>query len=767
MIESTVRQHLNEALRRHNAGQLREAETLYRQVLSYQPGHADALRLLGIVAFQTGRSEDAVELIQRATSINPDEPSYHVDLGTVLAARGRDDEAISSFRRALAIRPDDAQTHARLASTLFHKGNLDEAVPEYRRALALEPLSHETHFNLGLALHQRQQIDEAIVAYRKALSLNPKMSEAWHNLGAALRRKGLLDEAATALRHAADIRPNHGVTHAMLGHVLWELGRTDETIWAYQKAVSLGVEAADVYNNLGLALKARGDHRAALVAVRKAIELRPDVMESYNNLSTILYAVEFLDEALAAVRKALSLRDDPGAYLNLGNTLRDVGELDEAIAAYRKAADHGEVIALSSLLVTIYFHSDYDSRRILQEHQKWAKRYAQPLRSSIRPHDDDRSSGCRLRIGYFSHRLGNRPIGRLLLPLLSHHDRDKFEIFCYCDIPHTDYMTQEIRRHIDVWRDTGKLSDEAVADLVRRDRIDIFVDLTMHMGGSRLLAFARKPAPVQVTYLAYCGTTGLDTIDYRITDPYLDPPDRDDSIYTEKSIRLPRTYWCIAPPREAPDVPAYPQGRSGPITFGCFNSYFKVTPQTLKMWSALLRQVPHSRLIMHSGQGSHRQKAKDIFAGEGVDPDRVSFVGSVTLEEYYRQYEQIDIALDPHPYPGGTTSLDALWMGVPVVTLAGESAHSRGGLSILSNIGLTDLVGRSPDDYIRIASTLATDLPRLSELRATLRQRLRDSALMDGAAFARDVEAAFRKMWKAWCNARPEALSTEPSPASS
>lgn len=758
MIDTTVRQHLAEALRHHNAGRLREASALYQQVLSYQPNNPEALRLLGILAHQAGQNAHALELIRRAIAVQPNEPDYHANLGAVLAAMRRDDEAVSSFRRALSMRAEDPHTLMRLGNVLQNKGQCDQAIGYYRQALALSADFPEAHYNLGRALHEQKAISEAIAEYRQAVSLRPDMAEAHHNLGAALRQTGQLDEAVTALRHAVALRPEHAEAHALLGGILTDLGRNSEAIVALRKAISLGVQTPHVFNNLGLALKATGDFPGAIASFEKAIALGPELMEPYNNLGITFYPLGRLDESIAALRKAIQVRDEPYIHSNLGNALRDAGQLDEAITAYRRAAAARDFTAYGNLLVALYFHPDYDSKRLYDEHAAWARRYVQPLGPPPLNHDNDRnpdrtstsSIESRLRVGYVSHRLGNRPIGRLLLPLLANHDRDAFEVYCYCDIATDDHVTRDLRSHVAVWRDTGKLSDERFVEMVRKDRIDILIDLTMHMAGSRLLAFARKPAPVQVTYLAYAGTTGVKAIDYRLTDALLDPPDRDDSVYFEKSVRLPRTYWCIAVPPEAPQLPQFPAGRSGPITFGCLNSYFKVTPQALRTWAELLREVPNSRLILHAAEGSHRQRARELFASEQVDPERIGFVGFVPIEAYFQQYQDIDIALDPFPYPGGTTTLDALWMGVPTVTLAGKTAHSRGGLSILTNVGLADLVATSPQQYVEIAARLAGDLPRLAELRATLRSQMQSSPLMDGKQFARDAEAAYRQMWKDW-----------------
>jgi protein O-GlcNAc transferase len=277
--------------------------------------------------------------------------------------------------------------------------------------------------------------------------------------------------------------------------------------------------------------------------------------------------------------------------------------------------------------------------------------------------------------------------------------------------------------------------------------------LTMHMADNRLLVFARKPAPVQVTYLAYCGTTGLTAIDYRLTDPYLDPPAvrQDESYYSEQSVHLAQTYWCYRPLIQTPPLNPLPALQAGYITFGCMNNFSKVTAPTLAAWSRVLQAVPRGRLVLHALAGSHRDRVRDYFAQHGVSPERLTFADKVSTEDYFRFYEQIDVALDPFPYGGGTTTCDALWMGVPVVSLAGRTGVGRGGVSILSNVSLPDLVARDTEQYVRIAVALAGDLPRLSNLRATLRERMKGSPLMDAPSFARDVEAAYRLMWRRWC----------------
>jgi len=400
----------------------------------------------------------------------------------------------------------------------------------------------------------------------------------------------------------------------------------------------------------------------------------------------------------------------------------------------------------------LHYHPSYNALAIAQEHRRWNQQHAKPLEKHILPHANNRDPNRRLRVGYVSPDLCNHPVGRFLLPLLENHDHQNVEIVAYAQVPVPDATTEHLRSHADAWRDLVGLSDAQAADLIRQDGIDILVDLTLHTANNRLLLFARKPAPVQVTYLAYVGTSGLTTMDYRLSDPYLDPPGEDESIYSEQTIRLPETYWCYRPAVYLP-LQAPPMLENGFVTFGCLNSFCKVNEPLLDLWSRLLAAVPHSRLLLHTYQGGHRQRVLDYLQARGIEASRISFVGQLPTDQYFQQYNCMDIALDTHPYGGGTTTCDTLWMGVPVVSLVGKTAVGRGGLSILSNIGLPELAAKTPDEYVQIAVNLANDLPRLKELRSTMRQRMEASPLLDAPRFARNVEAAYRQMWQKWVSA--------------
>ncbi|MGD0540630.1 MAG: tetratricopeptide repeat protein, partial [Tepidisphaeraceae bacterium] len=453
-----------------------------------------------------------------------------------------------------------------------------------------------------------------------------------------------------------------------------------------------------------------------------ALQIRPDLADALNNLANVLREQAKLDEAIVCYDRALALRPDD-------------------------ASIH------SNKVYTLHNHPGYDAAAILREHRQWNLRHAGHLRQDAAGHPNDPSPQRRIRIGYVSPDFRNHPVGRFLLPLFDHHNPDAVEVFCYCDAPVSDAVTQRLRGRADVWRSTGALSHDQFAALIRQDRIDILVDLTMHMAHNRLLAFARKPAPVQVTYLAYCSTTGLDAIDYRLTDPYLDPPGQGDENYCEKSIRLPKTYWCYEPCASPPES-APPAIAAGHVTFACLNNFCKVSSPTLNAWRQLLQKVPRSRLILHAKEGDHQQRLRDFLADAGIDPQRLIFVGYKPVEQYLQSYNEIDIALDPFPCAGGTTTCDALWMGVPVVTLAGQTAVGRSGLSILSNIGLPELVAATADQYVQIAADLARDPDRLTRLRSELRHRMATSPLMDAVQFAKDIEDAYRTMWREWCETR-------------
>ncbi|MGA3066245.1 MAG: tetratricopeptide repeat protein [Tepidisphaeraceae bacterium] len=788
MNEFNSHQLVLEATRHHQSGRLREAEPIYRKVLEREPGNAQVLHLLGVLRGQAGDSREAVDLLTRAAQIRPNDSEIFCNLGEAYRFAGRLPESIAAFRRSLGIHPKSAVAHQRLAHALRQSGHFDDAIAAATNAIALEPGLAEAYAALSLALGNKGRIDEAIVAarqaisarpnfseafnilgnlltaknqtseaiaaYRQAIALRPAYAEAYYNLGIALAAEGSQADALEAYRAAVAIKPDYAVAWNNLGNALKELHRMVEALAAFERALEIWPESAEAHNNRGLALWELDRVDEAIVAYQRAITLKPDYPEALLNLGNACKLTGDAEGAIAHYRRAIALRPAySDAYIDLGNALKDIGELDDAIAAYRRAMElaPGDLIAHSNLIFALYYHSGHNERTIADELRRWNHQRAEPLRKFIRAHSNDRDPDRRLRIGYVSPDFKIHPVGRNLSPLFRHHDRARFDITAYSNVPHADVVTRQFKQQVSRWRDIVGLSDEQVAAEIREDGIDILVDLALHTADNRLLVFALKPAPVQASYLAYCGSTGLETVDYRISDPFLDPAGADESCYSEKTIRLPRTYWCYEPGADPSlEVAPSPALKNGFVTFGTQNNYCKISPATWSTWAAILKGQPKSKLFVSCPRGQHRDIARQFLARAGIDQDRLHF-SDIRGPEYFLCYHQIDIALDPFPFGGGTTTCDALWMGVPVVTLSGQTAVGRGGRSILSNLDLPELIAFTSDEYVNIALNLANDLDRLDGLRRNMRARLQASPLMDAAGFARDVETLYRQMWRTWC----------------
>jgi protein O-GlcNAc transferase len=685
----TLQEQLKSGLSHHQAGRLAEAERIYREVLSRQPDHVDALHLLGVLATQLGRQDEAVELIRRVIGRKPDFADAHANLGVALVNLGQLEKAIAAFQQAVRLKPGVAQMHINLAKALKSNRQIEEAITSFRQAVRINPDDASAHANLAEALNGMGQREEAIAAYRKVVELKPDLAEAHDSLGNALLAVGQSDKAIAAYRQAIRLKADYPYAYYNLANVYKDTGRFDEAIPLYQQA----------------------------------IRLKPDLAEAHGNLGSVLKSIGLFDDAVASLRQAIRLKPE----------------------------DH---TSHSGLLFTLNHLPDGDPEKILAGHQEWSDRHARPVIDRIVTHANDRSPDRRLRIGYVSGDFRRHSVGQFFIPLLENHDRRIVEIFCYANVQLPDEISDQIKGSCDVWRNIFSHDDDAVAEMVRSDAIDILVDLSGHTAGNRLRVFARKPAPIQVTYLGYANTTGMKAVDYRLTDALADPQGMTDHLNVEKLWRLPGCAWCCHPPEDAPDI--QPRG-SGPITFGCFNAFAKINPKLTAIWAELLKRVPGSRLLLKSagaGVGSARQRLAHQFAGHGIAVERIEMLGQIAdPRRHLGLYQQVDVALDTCPYHGTTTTCEALWMGVPVVTLAGRTHVSRVGVSLLSCVGLPELIAQSAEDYISIATGLSGDLSRLAELRRTLRPRMLASPLMDAAGFARNVEAAYQQMWRNWCAA--------------
>jgi predicted O-linked N-acetylglucosamine transferase (SPINDLY family) len=561
-------------------------------------------------------------------------------------------------------------------------------------------------------------------------------------------RSGRLPQAEFILQQVIAREPRHADAQHLMGLLCHRYGHTPLAVGFVRRAIEFNPRQPEYYNSLATLLAVQDGADSALTAARKALGLAGEFPEAFYNLGCLLAGKGEVDEAISALRRALSLRPIyPEAEFQLGKLLKATGQLDPAIASFRSAAAMSHDAGMAgALLHALYFQDGVDAGQIAMAHARWNQAFATPQAGKPRPHAPLTASeaGRKLRIGYVSANFREHFVGRLLAPLLANHDRDQFEIYCYSDVERPDDMTRRFDSFDHVWRNTVGISDDDLAVLVRQDRIDILIDLSLHLEGNRLLTFAQKPASIQATYLAYCGTSGSDTMDYRLTDPYLDVSG--DEVYVERPVRL-KTYFCYEKPYDAPAVAPLAAQQAGHVTFGCLNDYSKLTAATWDAWRKILAAVEGSTLLVHAPPGSHRELVRGQFAADGIDPQRLNFVDRLPREQYMAQYNQIDIALDPFPYPGGLTTCDALWMGVPVVSLAGSIGAGRAGLSILTNAGFPEMVATTTEQYVQTAVAAASDLARLAAMRTSLRDRLRTSPLMNATAFAKDFEAIYRKLW--------------------
>jgi predicted O-linked N-acetylglucosamine transferase (SPINDLY family) len=664
-----------------------------------------------------GRLTEAEAAYRRAIALRPDEGDAIQMLGVLIAQSGRLEEGVEVIRKAIAASPARGDYHANLGYMLATSGRLEESVTEFREALSRMPPSPEVLGALGGTLHRLKRLPEAIDCYTAAARLRPDLPGLLENLCTALAESGRGAELETTIRRMLSLRPGWAFAWFRLGNLLHGEGRYAEAVEAYRRCLAIEPSVA-ARHNLGSALRGAKRPQEAIEQYQLAASSGLDGFELRYHMGLALFDVGELEQSASWLRRALELKRDP------------------------------EVA--SGVIFALYHLPDTKPDEIHEALLGWNQTYARPLACPIKPHLNDRTPERRLRVGYVARHLGNHPVGRFLLQLLRHHDREGFEIYCYCD-DGTDAIGLRLREHIDVWRTTQDVSDEELAERIRQDRVDILVDLMMHAGANRLMTFARKPAPVQVSYLAYPGTTGLETMDFRLTDRFLEPTDMTEELALGgKPVRLPHSFWCYLEPPEAPPVGPLPANAGGGITFGSLNNDNKINYRVVEAWARILSQVAGSRLAVMSIDGPKRQRVSGLLARYGVDPKRVRFVSGQSLPDYFAEFNRIDIGLDTFPYPGGTTTLDAICMGVPVVTLGGATPISRGGVSILSNLDLQSLIAWDADQYVRTASDLGRNLETVRAMRAGLRDRLQTSAMMDGPGFARDVESAYRLMWRSW-----------------
>jgi|TARA_Y100000294_G_scaffold176118_1_gene197727 predicted O-linked N-acetylglucosamine transferase (SPINDLY family) len=584
-----------------------------------------------------------------------------------------------------------------------------------------QTLTVQQAIDLAVQHHNAGRMPEAESVYQQILKADPNQPVALHLLGVIAYQAGKHDLAVDLITKALAIKPDYAYAHSNLGNAFKELGRLDDAVASYHKALSIKPDYAGAHSNLGVALRDLG---------------KPD-------------------EAVASYHKALAINPDHvGAHRNLGIVLKTLGRLDEAVASYHKALaikpDYAE--AHSDLILTEQYRMGVTLKKLNDVHAEWDKRHGVPLQAEWRDHGNIPDPERRLRIGLVSPDLGRHPVGYFVVSLLEHKSKNEVEFICYSD-RNPDELTERLMALSDEWTDARGISDEALFQRIRSDRIDILIDLAGHSARNRLLVFALKPAPIQVTWAGYMGSTGLSAMDYLIAD-YRHVPEGTERHYTEEVIRLPDGYVSYEPPDYAPEVGPLPFEHNGFITFGCFQNPAKINDDVLGAWAEILKAVPNSRLLLkyrNMDAEGNRNRILDQFGAHGVEESRLTLEGKSPHSELLGRYNDVDIALDTFPYTGGLTTCEAVWMGVPAITKLGETFASRHSLSHLTNVGVPELVADDLPDYVSKAVELANDVPRLTGLRSGLRERMAKSALCDGEKFATDFTSAMRQIWREWC----------------
>jgi len=775
-------------------GHNQEAIRWVQEAIAIDGQAADYHSNLGLFLHGLGRMEEALAALDRAVALNPHHPQAGFHRGNTFHSLKRYLEAADSFRGYLEANPQSAEAQNNLANALLAAGSTEEAATHFEKALQLRRNYPEAWNNFGMALRalghsaeaekcfrssleqkpgfapalgnlaellqQSNRKDEVVDLCRLLLQQNPACHETWNNLGNALQSLAELEQARDAYERSLSLHPDYFPAHSNRGNVLFRMGRYEEALASHQKALSLEPHSVEALNNAAVVLRSLNREPEAARLFERALRLVPSHPHTLTNFANLHRDQGRTEDAIALLRRAVDRH--PGvatSWNSLGACLSEQGEVAQAIGCFERAMqlDPAYHQAHSNLLLNLHY-IPYDPAELFQRHIEFGRAH----RSSrgfnfFNTRDPERP----IRIGYLSADFRRHSVAWFLEPVLAAHNRASFELYCYSTVRRPDEVTARFREIAGAgWRDASGLSCSLLAESIHGDSIDLLVDLGGHTADNNLLVLAQKPSPIQFNWLGYANTTGLTSVDYRITDSWADPPGATDSWHTETLLRLPCGFSCYQPPAEAPSVTALPSQSGNPFTFVSFNNFAKVHEPVLDVWAAILARLPGSRLLLKSrgvsGQGTV-QKVRSRMACHGIDPSRIFFSGLLDrMSDHLACYDSADIALDTFPYNGTTTTCESLWMGVPVVTLSGSHHASRVGVSLLSRLGLQDWIAPSPDDYVLLAVTKATNSAALTELRATLRDRMRASSITDAASFTAALERAYRDAWRRWCAQFPK-----------
>lgn len=728
------------------------AAALLQPLAAERPGDAEVLYRLGDAMYQLNRLQEAMPPLERAVEINGNSAAYLYKLGNVFKDLERPEEALERYRRALQLEPRHAPALNNTGAVLETLGKLDEALDYYRQAMRADATLLPARSNLAVLLHRMERYAEATEVYETLLQLQPDSIMDWCNLGNAYQGLGRYEDAVHCYERALALDPGSADAHFRSGVALLNLEKYPEAEAAARRAAQIAPTVPQGWVNLGNTLEAQARFDDALGAYEHGLKLNPNMPELLNNIGAAYKHKGALDKALTFFERAVAIAPTYAvARANLATLRYSLGQVDEAVEGYRAIlkSDPQNVHAARHLLMALLYQP-ISNEDLFEEHLAFARRFASGDRSTPRDKADARSGG-KLRVGYVSSDLCRHPVGFNLVPLVQHHDRDEFEVYFYSSVRQPDDITRWFREQADAWRSITNLSEASAAELIRKDGIDILVLLAGRFDDNRPLLATYRPAPVQVS-MHDPATSGLAEMDYLIADRGL-VPRRTGEKFTERVACLP-TFYLHPPIRRAAAPAEPPRARDGRVTFGSFNNPAKLNEDVVALWAQVLRAVPGSRLMLRY-QGlfsipSVRARYLDLFSSHGISEDRLIIPPEPKdgREQHLARYHQIDIALDPFPFTGSTTTFEALCMGVPVVTMEGERMAARWSLAMMRKVGLADLVAHCPVEYVEIARGLASDPDELARLRGALPERVARSPLCAEHLRTRQLERLFRVMWK-------------------
>ena len=785
-----IEQAFNEAVACQRSGDLHQAEKLYQAILQIDPAHPKANHNQGTVAVQLGRPAAGLPYFIAALDADPAQAQYWLSYIDALALDNQMDsarqtlalarehglagdevdalavrlhagvsspESKNSRKKRFGTRPNNEPNAKEINSliTLLNQGLLSEAAAKAQGMTERFPEHWAGWKMLGVVYNRVGQNGDAIGPMQKATALQPNDAEAHNNLAIALDAVGRLDEAAASYQRVIRINPDHAKANGNLGLALYRLGRLGEAEVAYRRTLEIDPEAAMVHWALGVILHKEGRLDEAVTSYRRAIQAKPDMVEAHNNLGAALRDIGLLVEAEASSRRALRLR--PGyadAHNNLGIVLYDGGHLDEAAECYRRALqiDPDAAETHSNLLFCLSNDTHVDAQTLYSEHLGFGDHFEAPFRGRPPQHANPRDAERGLRIGFVSGDLRNHAVASFVEPMLVYLSGfPQLSLYAYSNLTAEDEVSGRLRKYFAHWIPVAALSDQALDQRIREDGIDILFDLSGHSAKSRLAVFARKPAPIQVSWIGYPGTTGLRAMDYYLADKFFLPEERFAWQFTEKLVYLPTTVPFV-PAEVSPDVNPLPALSRGFVTFGSFNRPSKIGRDQVALWSRLLGALPDSRmLICAMPLDDNHETMVQWFTDEGIERGRLDFHKRCNLEPYLALHQQVDICLDTFPYTGGTTINHALWMGVPTLTMVGDTPASWSGARLMSFACLEEFIAENADDFVAKGLDQARHIARLAEIRAGLRDRFNNSPLGQPALVADAFQRAMRIMWQRWC----------------